>query len=159
MWVKKTKEEWKKEKGFVRRFLFSMDFEYVKIDPFLAALIVTVVLFVGIVVGEYLFGSIMLPFVWTSDNYSRVEWNEIPEHLDKYFALSGSFGGLTFILKMGKRLNGYTRMNYICEQCNNTQIYYKSRCNCGGKYIRVEKMKWVEGEAISQQIESGNENQ
>ena len=33
---------------------------------------------------------------------------------------------------------------YICDKCNNKTEKYQEKCACGGDYVNVDRLKWVD---------------
>ena len=125
MWIKKSKEEIKKEtkkKSFIE-------------NAILFAFLVLVFQIIADKSGFTKFGDIDV-----------LTWNEIIRKLPIYLLISGGAFIVAFLFQAGKGTHsGSVETTYICDKCNNKKLDDgKYNCECGGEFIHINLMKWVE---------------
>ena len=145
MWAKRTKEEYEqycKEDENINKKQFK------KLFSIKGIIILFLFFTVLLIVLELLFGESIgarLPI----DLRNKIRFSDIPNRLPYYFTVSFflviCIYALTKILK--HRLHPNT---FICEKCNKLKSYDGNlQCECGGKYINIDEMKWVENQEDS----------
>jgi hypothetical protein len=128
MWIRKTPEELRK-------------FEFYKLKIFLGFF---AILFLIIFLGTKIFGDTIR---YSASPSNSVSWHELIERIPQYLIFSFI---LTFI---GSKLDSKSKKKqndkYICDKCNE---YKKDKsvdlCECGGRFIFVDSMKWVNDDGV-----------
>ena len=127
MWIKKTKEELKQEPKRKPRY----------IDSVLLASLVFVTLIFHFKTGFFRGGA--------NDSLS---WNELLYKVPYLILFSSVIFLIVFLYQFRSKknlLDGET--TYICDRCNNKKLDDgKYDCKCGGEFIDINLMKWVEDE-------------
>lgn len=154
MWIRKTDEELRQKEniGLTKLFIFFGNLD--NINPVKGFIYVFISFFVFQIVLEQILG------IPTHGRYTpgpphniKISLKDIPDRLPYYFKLS-LFVGIAFVLfslyvrkfKITKEQDS-KRKDYVCEKCNMLKtddgIY---TCECGGEYIHIDKMKWIDNE-------------
>jgi hypothetical protein len=127
MWVKKTKEELEKETKSNNKPIILYSF-FFSISIFIFIIIIDKI-------GFTKFGDV-----------KQLEWNEIFEKLPIYLLISFAVFILAYFFQ--KRTNTsliQKETTYICDKCNKKKTDDgKYKCECGGEYIHINQMKWVD---------------
>ena len=98
----------------------------------------------------------LLGGTFTHSRYSRyrmgggtwlVSKEEIPSHFRFAFPAAMLMSGLAYWINLGRSRGSST---VICPKCESTK-YVDSNpyCTCGGAFVEIETMKWVDGKEIS----------
>lgn len=140
MWVKKTEEEIensKKEDEFVAG---------IRITPLNGGIFISIFVLILEVSWDMLIGKSKGRFYLPADYVrEKVTLSELPSMLPEYLVLSSVLGILMYIIT--RKLKGYKMYpdTYICQKCYKVKSDDKNyKCVCGGEYIEIYKMKWVE---------------
>jgi hypothetical protein len=125
MWVKKTKEEIKKEPRMKKHFFNAF---------FMAILLFFFQIFAD------------KTGITAFKDFKQLEWDEVFQKIPNYLLISaGVFLVLYLFQAWGVIKMDAKETTYICDKCNKKKTDDgKYDCECGGKYIRINKMKWVE---------------
>ena len=124
MWVKKTESEIESKKEKPR---YS--------DSILVAVLVFLLLSLHYKTGFVRSGA-----------FDSLTWGEFIYKLPLIFLISGLtfLGFFLYQYNSKKNLHG-EETTYICDKCNNKKLDDgKYNCECGGEFIHINLMKWVE---------------
>ena len=158
MWVKKTEKELMYEER--NRNVQRLKDDYwlgIRLTPIRLAVLTFlgffVIFFTLMLVGDLLFG---VGYGSRGEPVHResITWADIPDRLPEYLFMATGVGFFTTILiffigraEASDKRKGTTTTTQVCTKCNNVKaddgIYI---CDCGGEYILITKMKWVEPE-------------
>ena len=125
MWIKKTKEEIESEPKKKPRYS----------DSILAAVLVFLLVSLHYKTGFVRSGA-----------FDSLTWGEFIYKIPLILLICGlTFSGFfLYQFYSGKNLRG-EETTYICEKCNNKKLDDgKYKCECGGEFIHINLMKWVE---------------
>ena len=140
MWIRKTEEEIensKKQDEFVAG---------IKITPLKSGIFISIFVFILEVSWDMLIGKSKGRFYLPVDYVrEKVTLSELPSMLPEYLVLSSVLG--IFMYLITRKLKGYKMYpdTCICQKCYKVKSDDKNyKCECGGEYIEINKMKWVE---------------
>ena len=140
MWIRKTDEEIEnsnKEDEFVAG---------IRLTPFKIGIFFFFFVLILEVAFDMLIGKSKGRFYLPADYVrEKVTFSELPSMLPQYLVLSSVLGILIYIIT--RKLKGYKMYpnTYICQKCYKVKSDDKNyKCECGGEYIEINKMKWVE---------------
>ena len=140
MWVKKTEDEIENSKNRE---------EYVagiKLTPLKSGIFFFVFVLILEVAFDMLVGKSKGRFYLPADYVrEKVTLSELPGMLPLYLAFSSVIGILIYIIT--RKLKGYKMYldTYICQKCYKVKSDDKNyKCECGGEFIEIDKMKWEE---------------
>jgi hypothetical protein len=73
-----------------------------------------------------------------------LKWNEVIDRIPIYLVIS-------FILVfIGSKLDSNTKKReknrYICDKCNKYNNSEEELCECGGRFVDIDKMKWIDND-------------
>ena len=140
MWVIKTEEEIENSKNKE---------EYVagiRITPLKGSIFIFFFIFILEVAFDMIIGKSKGRLYLPSD-YARekVTLSELPSMLPEYFVFSSTMGILFYIILIKFKDYKMYPDTYICQKCHKVKSDDKNyKCECGGEYIKIDKMKWVE---------------
>jgi hypothetical protein len=138
MWVKKTKKEL--EDKFEREVKKNTKRKLYLYNALFYGISIFVILIFGDKTGFSKFGDI-----------ERLDWIEIFEKLPIYLLISFAVFIIAYFFQrrtnISLLLSDDEETTYICDKCNKKKTDDgKYDCECGGKYIHINQMKWVEDE-------------
>lgn len=80
----------------------------------------------------------------------KLTWTEVFYKIPTYLLISIGIFILLYLLQLGNIITLSPKENtYICDKCNKKKTDDKNyNCECGGEFIHINEMKWVEDEDI-----------
>ena len=142
MWIKKTEKEIEdthKKEEYIAGFKITPIRFGIIIFAFLMFLRISTDLIFGRSLGRY-----YLPVEYSRE---KITLSDLPNLLPEYLVSSSIIAIFLFILYSKIRKDKPHSRTYICQKCNNVKLADKNfNCECGGEYIEIDKMKWVEDE-------------
>lgn len=140
MWIRKTNDEID-NKNNNEEYFFGIKLTIIKISVFIFFFV-----FIFTMAFELIFGESKGRF-YLPQEYSRekITWSDIPGKLPEYFTFASVSGILLYILARKFKNYKTSGNTYICQKCNKVKANDGiNKCECGGEYIQIDKMKWVE---------------
>ena len=140
MWVKKTEEE-------INAFYTKPEYVVgIKVTPFNGAVLVFVILTILQMLGDLILGKSKGRFYLPADYVrEKVRLSDLPSLLPGYLAVS--LMSAIFLWVILKKFGKNTRFSrtYLCQKCYRVKAADKNyKCECGGEYIEIDMMKWIE---------------
>lgn len=142
MWIRKTDEEIKNSKK-------KQEDEFVggvRLTPLKLSICIFVFVFVFEVVVDTLIGKSKGRFYLPIDYVrEKVTLSELPGMIPQYLALASILGVVAYFSMKQLRGAKLGVSTFICEKCFRVKADDKDyKCECGGEYIEIDKMKWIE---------------
>jgi len=147
MWVRKTREEILKtkikSKTKVSRFFETKLGVFILVVGVLTIGVTILTFFIDLILG----GELIL------GNYEKLSaielTNRLPKMLWRILPISLIFYVLFIVIfkwdKYIKRKQGVEGLRYVCDKCNKlTDTLETKQCECGGEFVDINKMKWVD---------------
>ncbi|MBN2729785.1 MAG: hypothetical protein JXR53_11230 [Bacteroidales bacterium] len=78
-----------------------------------------------------------------------MSWSEVLNELTTYLLMGGIVLVIMFIVQVVKNRDLFndSATTHICDKCNAKKLDDgKYVCECGGEFVHINKMKWVEEE-------------
>ena len=125
MWIRKTPEEIRK-------------FELSRLKIFL---IYFVFIFLISFFGDKIFGDTRR---FSSAPANPLKWNEVIDRIPIYLVISFILSIIGFKLDSSSKKK--EKNKYICDKCNKYKNNEEDLCECGGRFVDIDKMKWIENE-------------
>jgi hypothetical protein len=126
-WVRKTTEEYKKYL-FKRRFSLALP------------------------IMLFFCSFIVIAIARLIDHSGRpISLAELVEFVPSLFIISLSIAAIVYIIQILWRSFRYYPSTMVCDKCNkvmarsNLPDYPHSECPCGGTYVDIRSMKWIQG--------------
>ena len=142
MWVKKTEEEIKDFDTKPKHLAGIRD------SSLKYAIFIFVFSTILQILGDLILGKSKGRFYLPSDYVrEKVQLSDLPDLLPSYLVVSLVLA--IFVWMLLKRIGKDERLNskYLCQKCYKVKKADKTyKCECGGEYIEIEKMKWIEEE-------------
>jgi amino acid permease len=128
MWIPKTEEE-------IKEFAKEKEKKARIFGAFYALFIFIIVIFIAKYVGFK--EDILAP------HGQKYTWTQIFHNLPKFSIFSLVFGIVIYF-----SVRKYRQMSsLICDKCRKIKVYDKVRdCNCGGHFVFLDEMNWIEDE-------------
>ena len=161
MWVKKTEKDLIEEtKEAEKKRNEPKYWRGIKLTPINSAILAFLgffaFVFIFIMSFELIFGEAR-GHRWLPTPRNNVSLSDIPQELPFYFFMATTLGIIFAILifffekaEISDKYKGWIHNNVttqLCQKCHKVKadngIY---TCDCGGEYILITKMKWVEPE-------------
>jgi hypothetical protein len=127
MWVRKSRAEQKSKKKYYTRYVYVMCF----IVFFL------LIFFLSKINGEWHAYQL-------GDAPGPLSWKETITYIPKYLVTSAilTLGMYLLVKAIDKNDKGNSK-KFVCDKCD-TFAEDKGLCKCGGKFIDIELLKWVD---------------
>jgi len=140
MWIKKTEEEIKntyKKDEYIAGF---------RITPIRFAIIFFVFIMFLQISTDLIFGKSLGRFYLPVEfSREKITFSDLQNLLPEYICSSSIITIFLFILYAKIRSGKPHCDTYLCQKCNKVKLADKNfECECGGEYIEIDKMKWVE---------------
>ena len=140
MWVKKTEDEIENSKN-KDEYVAGIRLTPLKIGIFISIFVFIIEVSWNMLIGKSK-GRYYLPADYVRE---KVTLSELPGMLPLYLVLSSILGILIYIFTRKLKVYKMYPDTYICQKCYKVKSDDKNyRCECGGEYIEINKMKWVE---------------
>lgn len=146
MWIKKTEFELKEPiKGyklfdFIDRFI-----NMISRKPIVFSIFIFIFCFLLNMLGDLFIGVSNGPRGSGIPLSPPISFNEVPQRLYIYFKFS-FFAALLFLFLgfLWKKKQKEKTFRYVCDKCNKlTENGNLNYCDCGGEFIHIDKMKWI----------------
>jgi len=142
MWVKKTEEE-------IDEFYNKPEYiAGIKVTPFKAAILLFIVFTIIQILGDLILGKSKGRYYLPAEyGREKVRLSDLPDLLPGYLVASSVLAIFLWMIlkKYGK--NTLFSTTYLCQRCYKVKTADKNyKCECGGEYIEIDKMKWIEDE-------------
>ena len=125
MWIRKTPEEIRK-------------LELSRLKIFLGFY---VFMFLALLFGNKIMGDNVR---FSSAPPNPLEWHEVIDRIPIYLVIS------FILIFVGSKLDSDSKKKeknkYICDKCNKYKKNKEDLCECGGSFVDIDKMKWIENE-------------
>jgi hypothetical protein len=141
MWIRKTDLELKKPKD---KDCFFLLFNKIEKNPILFSIIMFAFIFIFIMFVELFIGVSHGRFSGIPMS-PPIKFNELPQRIPFYFRLSFLSAIFVFIIGyLWRKKNIEKKLDYVCDKCNKlVETDNKQYCECGGEFIHIDKMKWI----------------
>jgi hypothetical protein len=129
MWVRKNSDELASKKKYYKKYSYVIFF----------AIFFLLQFFLSKINGEW-------HRFQMGDSPGPLSWGEAIAHIPKYLAISAILAiGMYLLVKAIDRNDKTKRKKFVCDKCN-TLSENNGICQCGGTFVDIELMKWVDDE-------------